>query len=227
MKVQAFWVAASLLASVIVTAQDKPSPEAEALFTKMMSQINKRHVQWVHTTADEVNDKRLDSGAVMIKAKNYGVLGNMSNADIEALAFLILMQAAKSAQEDLKAIMAQVKAINEKKQQLRSAKSALDNKNKTVSRVQMDSIKRLVNLGKTASTARQIKTASNQAVTSREINEVTAKVNSELDAVGELGEEQSLKMQITMDRMSKQMSTISNLLKKISSTAQTITQNLK
>jgi len=45
------------------------------------------------------------------------VLGALSGQDIEAMAFLVLMQAAKSAQEDLKTIMKSVKAIN-------SAKSA-------------------------------------------------------------------------------------------------------
>jgi len=46
-------------------------------------------------------------------------IGDMSGLDIEAIAFLVLMQAAKSAQEDLKAVMAQVKAINNTKQQQR------------------------------------------------------------------------------------------------------------
>jgi hypothetical protein len=39
-------------------------------------------------------------------------LMQLENADIEALAFVVLMQAAKSAQEDLEAIMESVKAIN-------------------------------------------------------------------------------------------------------------------
>lgn len=46
---------------------------------------------------------------------NYAILGSLPDGDIEALAFLVLMQAAKSAQEDLKAIMASVKAINSAK----------------------------------------------------------------------------------------------------------------
>ena len=49
----------------------------------------------------------------------WAVLGPMNGQDIEAIAFLVLMQAAKSAQEDLKAIMEQVKKINEEKQALR------------------------------------------------------------------------------------------------------------
>jgi hypothetical protein len=50
------------------------------------------------------------------------LLSGISEADIEAIAFLVLMQAAKSAQEDLKAIMAQVKAINDAKKCLRDKK---------------------------------------------------------------------------------------------------------
>ena len=46
---------------------------------------------------------------------NYAILGSMPDGDIEALAFLVLMQAAKSAQEDLKSIMANVKALNNAK----------------------------------------------------------------------------------------------------------------
>ncbi len=51
------------------------------------------------------------------------VLGDLNGADIEAVAFLVLMEAAKSAQEDLKAIMAHVKAINNAKAQERQALS--------------------------------------------------------------------------------------------------------
>jgi hypothetical protein len=42
-----------------------------------------------------------------------------------------------------------------------------------------------------------------------------------------MGEMESLRLQMAMDRMSKMMSTLSNLLKKISDTANAMTQNLK
>ena len=47
-----------------------------------------------------------------------------ADGDIEALAFLVLMQAAKSAQEDLKSIMAQVKAMLAKHMTLAQVKAA-------------------------------------------------------------------------------------------------------
>jgi len=48
-------------------------------------------------------------------AATWSVLGDLNGGDIEALCFLVLMAASKSAQEDLKAIMAHVKAINSRK----------------------------------------------------------------------------------------------------------------
>ncbi len=50
---------------------------------------------------------------------DYSGLGDLVGGDIEALAFLVLMEAAKSAREDLKSIMEGVKAINAAKSALR------------------------------------------------------------------------------------------------------------
>ena len=52
-------------------------------------------------------------------------------------------------------------------------------------------------------------------------------LKSKRDAKSELGEVESLRLQMAMDRMSKMMTTLSNVMKKISDTAQSITQNLK
>lgn len=54
-----------------------------------------------------------------------------------------------------------------------------------------------------------------------------AKPKVDLDSMSEMGETESLRLQMAMDRLSKVMSTLSNLLKKVSDTASTITQNLK
>ena len=48
-----------------------------------------------------------------------------------------------------------------------------------------------------------------------------------LDSMSEMGEMESLRLQMAMDRLSKMMSTLSNLLKKISDTSSEITQNIK
>ena len=53
------------------------------------------------------------------------------------------------------------------------------------------------------------------------------RVKNELDSMSEMGEMESMRLQIAMDRMSRMMSTLSNLLKKISDTQDAIVQNIK
>jgi hypothetical protein len=52
-------------------------------------------------------------------------------------------------------------------------------------------------------------------------------LQTNLDSMGELGDTESLRLQMAMDRMSKMMTTLSNILKKVSDTAQSINQNIK
>ena len=52
-------------------------------------------------------------------------------------------------------------------------------------------------------------------------------VKPELDSLSEMGEMESLRLQMAMDRMSKLRSTLSNILKKSSKTSSQITQNIK
>lgn len=215
--------------------------------------------------------------------------------DIEALAFIVLMEAAKSAQEDLKAIMAHVKAINDAKARLRANMSeaqalqpgpcagaaalrdcirqaenklmkmevgALDLMRGSVTAAQADAgllqdslrhapeeadrnrkhlpppariippnpcrgwnktfWKQCVVLMK-AELSGNLPDASSQAAIDAQIDQL----KQDIDSMSELGEMESLRLQMAMDRLSKLMSTLSNLLKKISDTSSAITQNLK
>ena len=64
-------------------------------------------------------------------------------------------------------------------------------------------------------------------VTKKEIDGLVDQMKNDLDSMSEMGEMESLRLQMAMDRMSKMMSTLSNLLKKISDTSSQIVQNLK
>ena len=72
------------------------------------------------TRAQGDPDKLMASVQETLPTTNFAILGSLPDGDIEALSFLVLMEASKSAQEDLKAIMAPVKSINQAKDQLRT-----------------------------------------------------------------------------------------------------------
>ena len=52
-------------------------------------------------------------------------------------------------------------------------------------------------------------------------------MKSDFDSMSEMGEMESLRLQMAMDRLSKMMSTLSNVLKKANDTNDAITSNKK
>jgi hypothetical protein len=116
------------------------------------------------------------------------VQGVGDGGDIMALAFLVLMEATESAQEDLKASIAEAKAIN----------AAQCGVRQVIDKVSRDSS-----------------------------SEVEGELQIALDILNEMGEMESLRLHMAMDRLSKLMSTLSNILKKISDTDSSLVQNLK
>lgn len=63
--------------------------------------------------------------------------------------------------------------------------------------------------------------------TQREVDDLIVSMKNDFDSLTEISEMESLRLQLAMDRLSKLMSVLSNLIKKMSDTAETITQNLK
>jgi hypothetical protein len=62
---------------------------------------------------------------------------------------------------------------------------------------------------------------------SKKLTEGLREKNPKLDSMSEMGETESLRLQMIMDRQQKLMQTISNLMKKQSDTASAIVSNLK
>lgn len=146
--------------------------------------------EFTKITAD-TETKPLDS-----RAREGVIAAGLGTHDIETLTFLVMAEAAKDAREDLKAIMAQVKAINYAKQQCKTlACLAALKPNKDVDQPTLDVVR--------------------------------DRVKDKLDSLSEMGEMESLRLQMAMERMSKVSSMLSNLQKKLSDTQQGIIQSEK
>lgn len=145
----------------------------------------------------------------------YAAVGSLEDADIEALAFIVLMEAAKSAAEDLRAIMAEVKAINEQKQSVRDHLNTLDD-------IMADGCD-----DDDAANSDVVEVVDTCPETLAAIAARIEELRSQYDSLSELGEEQQLKLQMYMDRRSKTLSALSNIMKKLSDTGSQIVQNLK
>ena len=177
----------------------------------------------------------------------FPVLGSMPDGDIMALAFLVMMEAAESAQEDLRAIMAGVKAINNAKAALRDLISRIGHDIAENSRRKNGKPPLSYRPGGVGSEAgyhrlrlpqldprmpgglRRVPTDMHKG----RIGDVGAlrairdDLKTQLDTMSEMGEMELLRLQMAMDRVSKYMTALSNILKKISDTDSAIVANLK
>lgn len=178
-----------------------------------------------------------------VTGTDFKILGEAAGMDIEALVFIVLMQAARDAQEDLKEIMNEMKAQNAAKKQLRELmrKVKCDKANSTdqmrpeFGQSGMGSERAYYHVllpvydPCAQGGVKFVETDLHKGrITDISILEtICDDLRDKLDSLSELGQLESLRLQMLMDRRSKALSTLSNLLKKISDTSQSITQNLK
>lgn len=170
--------------------------------------------------------------------------GCPGSSDIEELAFLVLMEAAKDSEEDLRQIMAHVKAINNAKasqresmQKLQEVESgirgaAAKSGNASKSPCTIPDCRSLVELSArlSQSTARGNRALQYNApaqMTYAQALQLAEKMKQDLDSMSDLSQVDQMKLQQAMDRRSKMEEMISNLLKKISDTQSSIIGNLK
>ena len=164
---------------------------APALFAKLTPRLTQAGRDWVGQMSATLRGGELQPDGVQGMADQVCremLAGCAGGGDIEALAFIVLMQAAQDQADDLKDIMAGVKAINAQKGSLRKLHATID---RTLLDAEIDKIKQ------------------------------------DIDSQSEMGEMESLRLQMAMDRMSKMMQTLSNLLKKIGDTDSSLLKNTK
>jgi hypothetical protein len=218
-----------------------PSDEAEATYAKprglmAASAIAKLEAGGLALAPKTVTKptKHLQKAATTWAKTTWPAL---ADGDIMAIAFIVLMEAAKSAREDLKAIMDSVKAINDAKQEYRemiaklqaeiAARGGTPKASKKKKKPPLpEPLKTPLGLEYHPS-PRVPQLRSLESMTLADLEAKLAELTDAKDSLAELGEEQQLRMRIYMDRRQKLMSTISNLRKKMSETSAAIVSNLK
>jgi putative addiction module CopG family antidote len=166
--------------------------------------------------------------------------------DIESMAFIVLMQATKDMDNDLKMIMAEVKAMTSAKQKLRELITKV-NKDVASNAGQTDRKPPLnfqTGMGsQKAYHQAQMPFADPESeggvtfiptdlfrveiVDVSQLVAVQEDLKGKLDGMNEMSELTALRLQMLLDRRSKMISTLSNVMKKISSTQDAVVQNIK
>lgn len=155
-------------------------------------------VQALGRRVDASRKDRLFDPAVAARDEltRAGLLAGRPAAEVDALVFLALSQAANDAQNEA------------------------DN-----ARARRDFVLQVKACKGSAHCIKQLRRP--PSISLEELATMTDQAKDKVDSLSEMGEMESLRLQMAMDRKSKMMSTLSNLLKKSSETSSSIIQNIK
>ena len=195
-------VAVMSVAPTFARAEIQVPAATKALHTKLTATVKPAVREWVLQEAKKISRQPATAEAI-IKAdiQNRFAGQPLASADIEALMFVVLMEASQDAEKDLKTIMAETKSINDRKAAQRPTAAATKTNTAAV-RVNLSGAAQRMDAG-------------------------NAPMKDKLDSKSELGETESLRLQMAMDRLSKMMQALSNVEKKIFDTQTNIIGNLK
>jgi len=217
-------------------------PEMHSRFTALQSKLQPSVRSWVEQQARlEAQKPSPDlpglESAIRSRFSNSAKGATLSGGDIESLAFVVLMQAANSSQQDLQQIMGQVKAANASKDKIRGLmsevnKEAASGAAKTsvpcttpVCRSLGSRVNEIENSSPKAPRTVALPASANP--TYADLRNLQNGLKGKLDSMNEMSEMTSMRLQMAMDRRSKFIETLSNIMKKTSDTASGIVQNLK
>ena len=181
-----------------------------------------------------------------------GQFGNLSNLDIDVLIHLVMFELWESEESALKEILEEMHRMNQAKKKQRDYIDHLKKQKddlKTEMRGEYEALKKHPSTTRAQKQARVVQKSPKIATTRHlgikypitpaitykdtknmtlvELDKYLEEMEHEMDSLGGLSEELSLKLQIMTERRSKIIQTLSNILKKISKTSDTIITNIK
>jgi hypothetical protein len=177
----------------------------------------------------------------------------LKDGDVSEAAFLVMSMATKDMDSDIRMIMAEIKTMNAAKQKMRElirdlnqwisdemskhpGSKDIDNDKVTGSRPPVAPTRRMSFETKTSPVLHLEYAGTpvvpplprrNPGMSMTAIRSLKSEVEGNLDGVNEMSETTAARLQLVMDRRSKFIETLSNMMKKIGTTMETLAQNIK
>jgi hypothetical protein len=219
---------------------DMPS-EAVRLHGALLPKVQPPVRSWIDQEARKLAlagpHSALDAAAVRAQVRSRFAGQRLGSMDIDALVVMVMMEAAATEEQMLKDQLEQMKKVNAAREKLRAlqgeARKQMEQNagRKSTERCVAPLCGGLqVAARDTAVAMREARVAFNPPERIDDIGQLRAindDLKGKLDSMNEMSEMSSLRLQMMMDRRSKFISTLSNIMKKISTTQDTLVQNLK
>lgn len=208
-------VAGQMMFGIAIAAAAPAFPAGvEAREARLIAKLKPQSYAWIKQEAGRETASNTASEATALQAvRSVGPALNLAGMSVEEAAMLIMMSVARDADKDLRQILADVQRANAQKQALRQAVE----KQKAAQASMKNQIRQEYS-------AQQ---GSPRIARSAALDRYLASQRINADSLGDLSQEQQLKMQMLMDRMTKAEEAASHMAQKFSETADAITGNMK
>ncbi len=163
---------------------------------------------------------------------------SLAGADVDALVFAVLAEAAEDQDTDLQTAMQEMEAQTQAKQSLRGLLTAVNaalassgknmgNAKCTTAFCQALPVRLAQIADQTARISRPVRLQVPSNLTYGQLGALQSQVSNSLDSINEMSEMSSMRLQMAMDRRSKFVETLSNVLKSVNDTSSAIISNMK
>ncbi len=218
-----------------LTVRSSESQRAADLYQRLRPSAK----AWVDQQALAVLQKSSpDVETLRVASRNRFASGtNLSALDIDSIVAMVLYQASQDADKDLSDQMKQMQQMNESKKKLRELQDQVKAEREKGASTRPDSPCPTATCKELAARADQVQKTSpknsvqlmrvSETPTYAELRHLELGLQSNQDSLADMSQVLQLKMQMAMDRRSKVMEALSNIMKKSSDTQSSVISNLK
>jgi len=206
--------------------------EAFSLDAKLRPHLTAQGRTWVAAEAAAVHEgsksqAQVEADAAVTPVDHIVIEGMGLDGDVQSLAFLVMMEAAQSSQDDLRDTLTNMQSINAAKAKQRSSINAMQTAEQATKSAASSDYEKTANDGQVNPSTSFNAFEASASFSYDDIKATQVQVKGQLDSMNEMSEMTSMRLQMAMDRRSKFVEALSNIMKKIDSTQETIVQNLK
>jgi len=127
--------------SIIGQVSKVMPPEADDFYNKSMPLLRPQVKNLVQQTAQAIENRKINSDSLFRELKANATLKGMSNNDIEGIIVLIMVQASKDADANLKKMVLEISRSNGPKKRLNSETTNKDKKESQQDSVEIQNLK--------------------------------------------------------------------------------------
>jgi len=227
-----------MLSAADITPLTEIPGEATALHARLIGKVQPNVRVLINEQALKLRQGTTDPNAASGNLDAVFSGAGLSSMDVSEAAFIVMMQATRDMDGDMKAMMEEVKALTSAKQKLRDlftrlkqdvAKNAHKKDTDVCTPPACGGYQAI--MMEAAPVLKRVRPRTplvlREPITIGDLRNLAAHLKSSLDGMNEMSEMTSLRLQMTMDRRSKFISTLVSMMKKISSSQDAIIQKMQ